>query len=676
MCGIAGFISSRRVAKKHLEDSLTRMCEQLKHRGPDDAGVWVDESEGIALGHRRLSILDLSPAGHQPMHSACGRYVLSFNGEIYNFQQVRTELEALGQAFRGGSDTEVILAACRHWGLETSLTRFVGMFALALWDRRERVLRLARDRMGEKPLYYGWSDGMFLFGSELKALRAHPSWQGNIDRGALSLFLRFSCVPAPHCIYENVFKLEPGRWLTLNHAQVIARETPKPRTFWSLGAAAEAGLSQPFPGDANEAKEGLTSRLGEAVAQQMVADVPLGAFLSGGIDSSTVVALMQAQSSARVRTFSIGFSDKRYNEAHYARRVAQRLGTRHTEFYVRPEDLHDVIYQLPIIYDEPFADSSQIPTVLLCKLTRQQVTVSLSGDGGDELFGGYWHYFRTARLWKYLRLFPGAWRQVLASLLKRLAQGGRNVSLKSRAAVQLLNRVANFSDVLPARDELSLCQLMMSCVRQTDRWLQDAPEPPTCFSKASLRPVLPEMLHLMMYLDSISYLPDDILVKVDRAAMSVSLETRIPLLDHRVVEFVWSLPVSFKFRQGQGKWLLRQVLQQYVPRALIERPKKGFSVPLSDWLRGPLREWAEALLNVTRLRQQGFFRAEAIRLAWKEHLAGIRNWEPLLWSVLMFQSWLEAQEPFASADTPTGLVSEPGERAHSGVGNEPMVAGA
>jgi asparagine synthase (glutamine-hydrolysing) len=644
MCGIAGFIaSSPKSSKGDLEASLVRMCERIKHRGPDDAGTWVDEPEGIALGHRRLSILDLSPAGHQPMESACGRYVVVFNGEIYNFLRLRKELEGLGHKFRGRSDTEVMLAAFCEWGLEAGLKRFVGMFALALWDRRERTLHLARDRMGEKPLYYGWSGGTFLFGSELKALRAHPDWHAEIDRGALALFLRYQCVPAPYCIYQHFFKLIPGCFLSLTEAQLAARQIPELRTYWSLRSVAEAGIDHPFEGNEDKAIEQFTELLHESVGQQMIADVPLGAFLSGGIDSSVIVALMQLQSGHKVRTFSIGFNEETFNEAHHAKEVARHLGTQHTEFYVQPKDLHEVTYQMPTIYDEPFADSSQIPTTLLCKLTRQQVTVSLSGDGGDELFGGYNDYLKAARLWKCLRLVPEGLRERGATLLRRMAQTGLEAGLKPGRGTHLLNRAMNLAELLPVPSELALYRLLMSAAREPAAWLKDTPERPTQFSGPSSWQFLPEMLQRMMYLDAVSYLPDDILVKVDRAAMSASLETRIPLLDHRLVEFVWKLPLSFKINRGRGKWLLRQVLDKYVPRALVDRPKKGFSVPLAAWLRGPLREWSETLLSPARLRQQGFFRQEAIGLAWQEHLLQKRDWAALLWNVLMFQAWFESQ---------------------------------
>ncbi len=656
MCGIAGFIaSSRKPKKSDLDGSLTRMCERIKHRGPDDAGTWVDESEGVALGHRRLSRLDLSPTGHQPMQSACGRYVVVFNGEIYNFTELRKELGGLRHAFRGRSDTEVMLAAFCEWGLEASLKRFVGMFALALWDRRERTLHLARDRMGEKPLYYGWSGGVFLFGSELKALRAHPEWQAEIDRGALALFLRYQYVPAPYCIYKNLRKLVPGCFLTITDAQITTRQIPEPRTYWSLRSVAEAGIGHPFEGNQDEAREQLTALLHMSVGQQMIADVPLGAFLSGGIDSSTVVALMQAQSSRPIKTFSIGFHDETHNEAPYAKEVARYLGTEHTEFYVAPQKLEEIVYQLPQIYDEPFSDSSQVPTVLLCKLTRQQVTVSLSGDGGDELLGGYHEYLKTARLWKCLRLVPEGVRESVATVLKWMAQTGLNAGFKPGRITHLLNRATNLSEVLPMPSDLSLYRLVMSTVREPQAWLHDLPERPTHFSELSSWQFLPEMLQRMMYLDSVSYLPDDILVKVDRAAMSASLETRIPFLDHRVVEFVWKLPLSLKFKRGCGKWLLRHLLDQYVPRALVDRAKQGFGVPLAAWLRGPLREWSETLLSPTRLRQQGFFRPETIRLAWKEHLIQKRDWAPLLWSVLMFQAWFEDQQASPSGDNPSRL---------------------
>jgi len=645
MCGLAGFWNSPRdVVGVEPEQVVLRMASALRHRGPDDQGIWADARVGLALGHRRLAILDLSAEGHQPMLSADGRYVLAFNGEIYNFHALQCGLEKRGHSFRGHSDTEVMLAAFCEWGLLPALAHFVGMFAFALWDRRARTLSLVRDRAGEKPLYYGWSGEAFVFGSELKALRAYPAWHGGVNRGALALLVRYGYIPAPLSIYENIYKLPPGCVLALTEAQFHTRDAPRPEPYWSLQTIAEAGTAHPFDGAEQEAGERLEALLLQSVAQQMVADVPLGAFLSGGIDSSLVVALMQAQSPRPVRTFSIGFHQHGFNEAPFAKAVAGHLGTDHTELYVQDEDLRQVVPRLPSIYDEPLADPSQIPTVLLCRLAGEHVKVSLSGDAGDELFGGYDLYRKTQRLWPALRRIPEDSRKRLARQLKVLSSAGLNLKSAPGAARWVLNRLGNLSDVLPVSSDRSLYQLLMSPNREASAWVIEASEPATPLSAPGPWENLPELLHRMMWLDSVSYLPDDILVKLDRAAMSVGLETRIPFLDHRVIEFAWSLPASIKQRRNQGKWLLRRILHQYVPPALVQRPKKGFAAPIAEWLRGSLRDWAEHLLGETRLRQEGFFEPRGLRQKWQEHLAKRRDWSPGLWHVLMFQAWLDQQK--------------------------------
>jgi len=659
MCGIAGFINLRRnEGPEELALAGRRMAAAVRHRGPDDEGLWVDAKEGVVLVHRRLAILDLSEEGHQPMRSADGRYVLVFNGEIYNFRLLRSELESVGCVFRGHSDTEIMLAAFCEWGFEESLRRLVGMFALALWDRRELTLHLARDRMGEKPLYYGWSGGVFLFGSELKSLRAHPCWRGEIDHSVLADFVPLSFIPGPKSIYRNVRKLLPGHFLSLVSSRMVTGEIPEPRAYWSPRLIAERAMAHPFGGTDDEAADQLNGLLRESIGQQMIADVPLGAFLSGGIDSSTIVALMQAQSHQPVRTFSIGFTDESFNEARHAKEVAGHLRTDHTEFYVQPEELRNLIDQLPMIYDEPFADSSQIPTILLCQLTRQQVTVSLSGDGGDELFGGYDHYPKTEQLWSCFQVLPQALRELLARMLRSVliqsvSRGGRPAWLR-----RIENRILNYANVLPATSAVSLSQLLAYPCRDAQDLVQEPSESLTCFENNLSVAAPASTLQQIMYLDAVSYLPDDLLVKVDRAAMSVSLETRIPFLDHRIVEFAWTLPRSLLLRKGQGKWLLRQVLKRYVPHALTDRPKKGFAVPLSDWLRGPLREWAESLLGEARIQSEGFFQAKVVRRVWQEHLAQQRDWGTLLWNVLMFQAWLETQSPVVAEDD-VGMSSRP-----------------
>lgn len=661
MCGFVGFITA---TASQPEGKLTatagRMADTLIHRGPDDAGVWVDEHAGIVLAHRRLAILDLSPAGHQPMVSASGRYVIAFNGEIYNHLVLRDELQEVGacgmtpNAWRGHSDTETLLAAIDAWGVETTLQKAVGMFAIALWDREAKTLTLARDRMGEKPLYYGWVRGALVFGSELKAIRAFPGFDNAIDRQALALYMRFAYVPAPWSIYQNIWKLPPGCLVqfSLRENRIVPEGRGAVRAYWSLREVAEQGLRTPFVGSDTEAVSELDRLLRQSLSGQMLADVPLGAFLSGGIDSSTVVALMQAMSSRPVKTFTIGFHEGEYNEATHARAVAAHLGTEHTEWYVTPQDALDVIPKLPALYDEPFADSSQIPTHLVSMLARRHVTVALSGDGGDELFGGYNRHFWAMRLWRRLSVLPLSLRSAATGMVRALSPTAWNRVFGVASA--LLPRRYRFT--LPG-DKLHKAASLFSAAHPEEIYLRlvshwedsvavvlGAEEPSTPFTDSSAWLGCPDFEQRMMYLDSITYLPDDILVKVDRAAMGVSLETRVPMLDHRIVEFAWRLPLSLKIRQGQGKWLLRQVLYQYVPKELIERPKMGFGVPIDHWLRGPLKDWAEDLLDEGRLTRESFFDPAPIRLKWAEHLSGRRNWAYHLWNVLMFQSWLASRE--------------------------------
>ncbi len=650
MCGLAGFISNRVVVPASEWPSvLRRMGDTIVHRGPDDSGVWIDTDAGVGIVHRRLSILDLSPAGHQPMVSASGRFVIAFNGEIYNHLSLRDTLEKTVRetAWRGHSDTETLLAAFEAWGVDATLNSCVGMFAIALWDRRERSLTIARDRLGEKPLYYGWSNGNFLFASELKALRVHPSFNGNIDRDSLTLFLRHSCIPAPYSIYQDICKLLPGTYLTVS----ADRQDEHPITYWSAGAVAAVKQSRPFAGSNREAVDQLELLLRQAVRQQMVAEVPIGSFLSGGIDSSTIVALMQTQSSMPIRTFTIGFHDMGYNEAELAKAVARHLGTDHTELYVTPQQALDVISRLPHIYDEPFSDSSQIPTFLLSQMVRKHVSVSLSGDAGDELFGGYKRYSLGNMIGRSVECIPAMMRKHLAYLLTKVSvERWDNIFKNFEGLIPFRFRYENpgdkikkFSDIISSANKTDIYSNLVSHWKTPSSIVLGSKEPITALSDTGIWSQFPDMYNAMMYTDMISYLPDDILVKVDRAAMAVSLETRVPFLDHRVVEFVWSLPLSLKIRNGQGKWILRQVLNKYVPKELIERPKMGFGVPINAWLRGPLREWAEALLNEERLRQEGYFHPEPIRQKWHEHLSGVRNWHYCMWDVLMFQAWLESQ---------------------------------
>jgi asparagine synthase (glutamine-hydrolysing) len=660
MCGFAGFFTPlSNASDERLNVSATHMANALLHRGPDDCGIWVDSEVGIALGHRRLSIVDLSPQGHQPMLSACGRFVIAFNGEIYNHEIIRRELDTLHAcpSWRGHSDTEVMLAAIAHWGVVEAIKRSIGMFALALWDRKERVLHLIRDRLGEKPLYYGWMGDVFLFGSELKALRAHPAWGGEINRDALAALMRHNYIPAPYSIYKGIFKLLPGTILSLSFDGAAKNRFCTPMPYWSVEEVAESGVANPFSGTEEDAIEHLDGLLRQSVRQQMVADVPLGAFLSGGVDSSAVVALMQAQSDRPVKTFTIGFHEAGYNEAEHAKAVAQHLGTEHTELYVTPEQAMAVIPRLPTLYDEPFADSSQIPTFLVSQLARQHVTVSLSGDGGDELFGGYNRYFWGRDIWKRIGWMPSEMRVLIGKMLKGVspqrwddifARLGPLLPSKLRQRIPG-DKLHKLAEILGARQPEEMYQGLVSHWKDPDALVIDGHEPPTVLTDRSQWADLEDFSHRMMYLDTMTYLPDDILAKVDRASMGVSLESRVPLLDHRVVEFAWRLPLSMKIRNGQGKWILRQVLYKYVPKELIERPKMGFGVPIDSWLRGPLREWAEDLLDEGRLRREGYFHPEPIRVKWLEHLSGKRNWQYHLWDVLMFQAWLENQNNESAA---------------------------
>jgi asparagine synthase (glutamine-hydrolysing) len=671
MCGFAGFLDrSETTSAEALAEIAGRMTETLVHRGPDDGGTWTDPVSRVALGHRRLSILDLSPAGHQPMLSRNGRYVVAFNGEIYNHLELRRELDAGVAAvehplfdpdyedsarakaaraggWRGHSDTETLLAAVDAWGVGEALKKFVGMFAFALWDRHDRLLYLARDRLGEKPLYYGWQGECLLFGSELKAFKPHPAFRAEIDREALILLLRHNYVPGPFTIYQGIKKLPPGSFVVLGGR----RHDSAPVSYWSARDAALRGQMQPFAGSEAEAALALDGLLRQAVAGQMVADVPLGAFLSGGFDSTAVVALMQAQSPRPVRTFSIGFHEPEYNEAQHAKAVAAHLGTEHTELYVTPEEAMAVIPRLPALYDEPFADSSQIPTFLVSQLARQHVTVSLSGDGGDELFGGYNRYFWAVNLWRKMRYLPMGLRGALASAMTVVPPHAWNAlfrglgfmmpaGLRYSAPGDKLHKLAA---LLSARTPEAVYFDLISHWKEPARVVRGAQEPATVLADPVQWPQLRDFEHRMMYLDTASYLPDDILVKVDRAAMGVSLETRVPLLDHRVAEFAWTLPLSMKIRDGQGKWLLRQVLYRYLPQELMDRPKMGFGVPIDHWLRGPLKGWAEALIDKQRLKQEGFFNPALVHEKWAQHLSGRRNWSYYLWDILMFQAWLESR---------------------------------
>jgi len=650
MCGIAGLLCLDGGGRDDWLAWVEAMADTLDHRGPDDAGVWVDHHAGVALGHRRLSILDLSANGHQPMVSRSGRYVMTYNGELYNFRALRDELDALSrEGWIGHSDTEVLLAALDRWGLDATLPRLNGMFAFALWDRTTRRLQLVRDRLGEKPLYFGWFGRTLLFGSELKALRQHPAFTARIDRQALALYLRHNCVPAPYSIYEGVWKLPPAAVATFR-ADGEPERPPRFDCYWSLPDVAEKNATVPIDDFASLVDQ-FEELLEDAVHLRLESDVPLGAFLSGGIDSSTVVALMQRQSSLPVRTFTVGFDDTAYDESAAAAAVARHLGTEHVELRVTPKEALDVVPRLSDIYDEPFADSSQIPTVLISELTRQHVTVSLSGDGGDELFGGYNRYMWCPSIWRKVRPFPQSLRRAAAAAARKVPQqtwdnlfGLTRSFLPDRFDVRVPGlKVHKLAQVLPASDIISMYRTLTSHWTEPSLVALGAQEPLTALTDSCSWPQLADPVSLMMYLDTVTYLPDDILVKLDRASMSVGLEARVPFLDHRVVEFAWSVPMQAKLRAGQGKWLVRQVLARHVPATLTERPKMGFGLPLGDWLRGPLRDWAEELLGEDRLRREGYFDPTPIRRLWLEHASGRGEWPFHLWDVLMFQSWLSTQ---------------------------------
>jgi asparagine synthase (glutamine-hydrolysing) len=670
MCGFAGFLTTSSHIFANADAIVTNMVNTIQHRGPDDSGVWIDADAGVALAHRRLSIVDLSPAGHQPMISANGRYVIAFNGEIYNHVDIRCELERLNHLnplsaqelatltqdsstvnmrekfeWRGHSDTETLLAGFEIWGIEATLKKTVGMFAFSLWDRQDRVLTLARDRMGEKPLYYGFQNETFLFGSELKALKANPDFLGEIDRDVLCLYLRHCYIPAPYSIYKGIQKLLPGTYLQVRLGADSVVQTLIPKAYWSMEEMALQAVISPFEGGAIEAIAALDRQLKESIGLQMMADVPLGAFLSGGVDSSAVVALMQAQSMFPVKTFSIGFDEAGYNEAEYAKAVAQHLGTEHTELYVSSADSMGVIPLLGKMYDEPFADSSQIPTFLVSQMAKQHVSVSLSGDAGDELFCGYNRYL-LANTWQKIEHVPFGLRKSLGHLIKALSpttwdaifqQVGKVKKLPSNVG-EKLEKLANRLEKVDGVNELYYS--LVSEIDCPEHLVVGATEPSSWLTQIGMKSTFLDARQHMMFMDAMTYLPDDILVKVDRAAMANSLETRVPFLDHRVVELAWQLPMEMKIHDGRTKSILRQVLYQYVPQHLIERPKAGFGIPLGDWLRGPLRDWAESLLNEQRLHSEGYFNTKYVRQLWHAHISGKRNHQSLLWSVLMFQTWL------------------------------------
>ena len=639
MCGIAGFVDFAPAPEAALIGRANTMADALMHRGPDAGASWADPNAGFATGHRRLSIVDLTAAGAQPMVSQSGRFVISYNGEVYNAAEIRPELQSKGYVFRGHSDTEVILEACAEWGVDATVRRLIGMFAFALWDRREHRLWLVRDRLGIKPLYWGQFGKLLLFGSELKALRAHPGWPAEINRDAIASFVRFNYIPAPHSIYRGINKLPPGAILEVNSAA-----EPRITRFWTLDDVVQQARRSPFKGSDDEAEEALATLLGDAVERRMIADVPLGAFLSGGIDSSTVVALMQSKSPRPVRTFSIGFQEEEYNEAHHAKAIAHHLGTDHTELYVTHDEARDVIPRLSEIYDEPFADSSQIPTYLISALTRRYVTVALSGDGGDELFCGYNRYFHALSIRPYLSTLPHWLRRTGSGLIRAVPAATWN---RAQRLVPSRMRLPNIGDKLHKLanvmilDEDQTYLQLLSHFHQPNDIVNGGSEPPSIIGSPEAKRVVPDYVERMQYLDTLTYLPDDILTKVDRASMSVALEARVPIIDHRVVELAWRFPERMRFRDGKSKWILRRVLRRFVPDTLTDRPKMGFGVPVDHWLRGPLRDWAENLLSESALTRDGLFNSEVIRTRWTAHLEGRENWQYSLWTIITMQAWLE-----------------------------------
>ncbi len=643
MCGITGFIDLAKASpEEHLLSLATAMADTLTHRGPDAGDAWADAGAGVALGHRRLSIQDLSPAGRQPMHSSDRRYVIVFNGEIYNFRDLQQELAALGHVFRGHSDTEVLLAAIVQWGLPQTLPRLLGMFAFGLWDRQERTLHLARDRAGKKPLYYGRCGNSFLFGSELKALRRHPGFEHEIDRDALAGFLQHSWVPGPRSIYRAIRKLPAGCSLAL-----VAGGEPLIQAYWDATEVARSGERDPFQGSMTDAADELERLLCDATERRMISDVPLGALLSGGFDSTTVVSLMQRLSDRPVKTFTIGFDEADYDESVHARAIAEHLGTDHTELTVTHNDALEVIPQLPQMYDEPFADASQIPTYIVSRLARGRVTVALSGDGGDELFAGYKRYrraLRDARRWSGL---PGG----LGRGVARLLHGGEELgwkTLQPRPGADSMAKWRYFAAGLDRNaaglttsDPVVLFSGQRARIASGAALVPGAHDIDYPLGDIAAAVSLAEPMQGMMLYDFTSYLVDDILVKVDRASMAVSLEVRSPFLDHRVVEFAWRLPLALRWGERGGKLVVRELLQRYVPPALTERPKAGFGVPVGEWLRGPLRDWAESLIDPGRIRSRGLLDEQGITTLWRQHLCGWRDHSDVLWSVLMFQAWLE-----------------------------------
>ena len=649
MCGINGFYSK---SLSNFDDVIVKMNSAISHRGPDTNGAWSDKNLGIVLGHQRLSIIDVSSSGNQPMQSSSGRYILTYNGEIYNYLKIRKELEMnnVNIKWKGNSDTEILLESIDFWGIEITLQKIQGMFAFGIWDQKMRRLILARDRIGEKPLYYGWqgegNNRVFLFGSELKALKVHPEFNGQINRDAIALQLRHNCIPAPYTIYKDIYKLLPGNYLELKHNDLKKELLSYPKKYWSLTSSLMYGNKNQLKFNEDEIQKDLEENLKISIKKQMISDVPIGAFLSGGVDSSTVVALMQSQSHQPVKTFTVGFNEKEYNEAKFAKKIAKHLGTNHTELYVSPKAAMEVIPKISTIYDEPFSDSSQIPTFLVSQLTKQHVKVAISGDGGDELFCGYNRYKMSEKFSSIFRFMPFSLRKTLASTIQSISP--HNLDKISRF-IPILDQPTNFgdkihkgADVLNTKNFSDIYYTLCSHWKNPTEIVLNSKGPGTLLTKFKPNINYLNTQQQMMALDFLTYLPDDILVKVDRAAMASSLETRVPFLDHNLIEYVFKIPHSLKFRNGHGKWILKKILNQYVPKSLTQRPKVGFEIPLGSWLRGPLRDWAENLLNEKRLNQENFFNTKLVRDKWLEHLNGKKNWQYHLWDILMFQAWLES----------------------------------
>lgn len=630
MCGIAGLYSLRSDADRMVLRGIVKdMTDAITHRGPDSDGLWQDEDHpGMVMGQRRLAIIDLSPMGAQPMASHSGRYWCVYNGEIYNYQSIEAELRALGHSFKGRSDTEVFLTALDQWGLNQTCQKIIGMYAFIIWDRKEKTIHLMRDRLGKKPLYLGWAGKDLVMGSELKALRAHPNFEGQINRNALALYMKYGFMQSPHTIYQGVWTLPPGARLTLKASELVAGQnlSTKFEYYWDIAqVAAHATSHRTRKSEADIIAE-FDDLLKLCVRERMISDVPLGAFLSGGIDSSAVVALMQTQSGRPIKTYAIGFEDEACNEAPFAKEIAAHIGTEHHELILNDRDVLEVVPKLPEIYDEPFADISQIPTYLVAKFARQDVTVALSGDGGDEMLGGYNRHLLIPRLWSRLKYLPLPLRRLLSGAMERRGVGGAQ-SRKLAGAVR-------------QTDPMAMYDYLLSANPGGDKFVIGGQVPPTILESTSRDLPGVGLSEHLMYKDALSYLPDDILVKVDRAAMAVSLEARAPLLDKRVAEYVWSLPPDVKIRNGQGKWLLRQVLKKYVPETMFERPKRGFTPPIDLWLRGALKDWAGDLLSPERLHKEGYLNASAVRDLWQAHQSGMQNNGTQLWTVLMYQAWL------------------------------------